>query len=355
MVEKSNTELHKLLKKHPAAKEFEFLFDCCRAYFANTTVSYPDDIDAGVFYDLLQHHKLITHLYPLLKDKCDGVSGELLQRAQQALKQNKLHLLRLSGELVRLSKLFEEKQIPWLSIKGPALSMQLYGDVAARQSGDLDILVNEVDLEKSVSLLNEIGYNQISCLNVKHKNRYRRHHKDYLFRHTKHHILIELHWKLSHDWLTSDDITALIWTDTTKIQIAGEQIPIPNTTNHLIFLYEHGSRHTWYRIAWLWDIAYAEITRFGDEINYSNFSKELFYCFITANRLCQDIFNIYHSTLINNYSKHKLRLLVNLAKKALLYPENTKTIKMTVLRFKYTILIQTGFVRKIKSFKRYLI
>ena len=348
-----NHDLQKYLKKHKNAKEYEFLFACCRAAFANASVSFPDDVDADIFLTILQRHKLITHLYPLLKE-CEGIPAGLLQKMQQLLKKNKLHLLKLSGELARLARLFDENRIPWLSIKGPALSVQLYGDVAARQSGDLDILVKEEDLNKAVSLLESIGYHQINNLKLKQRNSYRKHHKDYLFRNDDQSTLIELHWKLSHDWLTPDDITSLLWNNTDKILIAGEQIPIPDKTYHLIYLYEHGIRHTWYRLAWLWDIACAEKARFGGKINHLVFSKEMRYCFITTNNLCRDIFGVESSEQLDNYSKSKIKFLDRLAKKSLLYPEKTKTRKMTFLRLRFMVGIQSGFIRKLKSMKRYL-
>ena len=251
---KSNSELHKLLKKHPAAKEYEFLFDCCRASFANKTVRYPDNINAGVFYDLLQHHKLITHLYPLLKD-CEDIPSELLQIAQKALKQSKLHLLKLSGELARLSKLFEEKKISWLSIKGPALALQLYGDVTARQSGDLDILVNEADLDKASDILVQAGYNFIydpTNFNPTQIRFWKKHYKDAFLTHPTKNICIELHWRLVINSRVFDQIN--FFENKNLISIANHKIPTFERNVNVLYLCYHAACHSWRRLFWLWDM-----------------------------------------------------------------------------------------------------
>jgi len=340
MVEKSNTELHKLLKKHPAAKEYEFLFDCCRASFANTTILYPDDINAGVFYDLLQHHKLITHLYPFLKDKCEGVSDELLQRVQQALKQNKLHLLKLSGELVRLSKLFEENQIPWLSIKGPALSMQLYGDVAARQSGDLDILVNEADLEKAMKILTEAGYESLidftkySADQIKFMRKY---YRDISFEHSFQQIKIELHWLV--DIVKNHPLNKTSFKEMKNTLIGNALIPVCSDSYNTQYLCLHGSRHGWYRLFWLWDFAASISGMTSTEIDN-------IVCLVKKNKLCKElgqaialssiIFGVNVSVDINQYAYSSR--IVKLSLRYIL-AINYMDFSHTLLRMRYKLNI----------------
>ncbi len=354
MKQKIENRIEKYLKKHPAASEYRFLFECCRVAFAEITIQYPDNIRPKIFLEIVQHHKLIPHLYPILKNRCKNVSEEVLQGFQQLLRQHHLHILKLSGELARISKLFAAQSIPWLSIKGPALSVQLYGDIAARQSGDLDILVNENNLTRAISILMQLGYEMIvpaKKLDVKHDEKYRKRFKDYLFQHKERKDLVELHWMLSYDWFTPDNITSLLWQQLEKVVIANEKISVPNAANHLIFLYEHGSRHSWYRLAWLWDIAYATKNGFGKNMDKAILSKELNSCFMAADDLCSDIFGIeMHFT---RRDSKKIKKMVHLSKKSLVVPEKTKSLRMSWLRLKYMLYLHSGLIGKMRCLKRY--
>jgi hypothetical protein len=348
--------IEKYLKKHPAAAEYRFLFACCRAAFAGTTLHYPDEIRPEVFLKIVQHHKLVPHLYPVLKSHCENMPDAVLNQFQQLVKYHNLHILKLSGELVQLSKLFAANDIQWLSIKGPALSVQLYGDIAMRQSGDLDILVRKGDLTDAVSILSQAGYEMIiPAMNMSNKQgdkylkRYKHFLLHFLFRHKEKKLLVELHWALSHDWLTPDDITSLLWEQLETITMGNGKIPVPNVTNHLIFLYEHGSRHSWYRLAWLWDITDAIKTGMNKNIDTTKFSQELNDCFLAADILCRDLFGIGMQQSVTG----KVKQLIHLSKIAIMKPEKTKSFSMTVLRFKYMLCLHSGVIGKLKSLKRY--
>ena len=257
MIGNSDHTLRKYLRKHPAAKEYEFLFECCWAAFAHTGVRYPPDIDSGKFSEIAQRHKLITHLYPILKSNCENVPDELLQSFRELLQRHNMHILNLTGELLRISKLFEENHLPWLSIKGPALSVQLYGNIAARQSGDLDILVKREDLDRAIKLISDLGYAPVvdhAKFNQAQLDFMRKCYKDETFKHTTNNIFIELHWSLENDQAAPLNQAALFKTPPT-IYVGNKPIYVLPDISNLLYLCAHGYRHGWYRLFWLWDIA----------------------------------------------------------------------------------------------------
>jgi len=59
----------------------------------------------------------------------------------------------MTSELIMLMKLFEENNIEAIAFKGPTLSQMAYGNLTLRQYADLDILIDEKDLQKSINLL----------------------------------------------------------------------------------------------------------------------------------------------------------------------------------------------------------
>ncbi len=249
-------KINKYLKRHPAAKEYEFLFACCRAAFTEAVVEYPTHIDQKVFLKLLQRHKLIAHLWPVLKNKCKNVPEDFLLTLQSLLKQHNIHILKLSGELCRISNLFEKNNIEWISLKGPALSVQIYGDITARQSGDLDILVKNDDFDRAIQVLQQAGYNpaiDYAKISGKQLNLMRKRYKDETFIHSVNKTHIELHrvLALNNDYHINHHVFETIDT----ICIGNQKIPVVNFLHNILFLCLHGSIHGWYRLFWLWDFA----------------------------------------------------------------------------------------------------
>ena len=66
--------------------------------------------------------------------------------------------LGLTGELMRVLRLFAEHRVLALPFKGPTLAQFAYGDVALREFGDLDLLLQESDFPRARSLLVDQGY-----------------------------------------------------------------------------------------------------------------------------------------------------------------------------------------------------
>ena len=63
------------------------------------------------------------------------------------------------GELKELLKIFSEKNIDVLALKGSLLSKNLYGDIGLRGASiDLDLLVKEEDRKRAHGVLEELGY-----------------------------------------------------------------------------------------------------------------------------------------------------------------------------------------------------
>jgi hypothetical protein len=66
--------------------------------------------------------------------------------------------LRLAHALAELIGLLEENRIRAIPYKGPLLASTVYGSLALRRAGDLDLLVHRRDFLKSQELLLSLGY-----------------------------------------------------------------------------------------------------------------------------------------------------------------------------------------------------
>jgi Uncharacterised nucleotidyltransferase len=99
-------------------------------------------------------HGVVPLLYRTLHSTCpDAVPKEILEQLQVHFYANAGRNLFLAKELLKLLHLFEAREIPAIPYKGPTLAACVYGNLALREFGDLDILVRERDYQRAQHLL----------------------------------------------------------------------------------------------------------------------------------------------------------------------------------------------------------
>jgi hypothetical protein len=98
-------------------------------------------------------------LYRTLNSTCsDAVPKKILQELGEHFYDNTGRNLFLTKELVKVLEFFEAHEIPSIPYKGPVLAASVYGNLALREFGDLDILVNERNYPTAQQLLMDGGY-----------------------------------------------------------------------------------------------------------------------------------------------------------------------------------------------------
>jgi hypothetical protein len=81
-----------------------------------------------------------------------------MRQLQEHFYRNLAHNLRLDAELAALLDHFQKYGIPAIPYKGPALATSIYGNLALRTFGDLDILIQKEDVQSAVELMISLGY-----------------------------------------------------------------------------------------------------------------------------------------------------------------------------------------------------
>lgn len=121
----------------------------------------PMEIDWPKFMELATNHHVLPLVYKTLKsDAGNGIGLPTEWFAQLRARQTPIaaYNMRALALLRRLQRLMEASGIRLVPIKGPALALLAYGDVARRQFEDLDLLVRREDLLRAVELLEREGY-----------------------------------------------------------------------------------------------------------------------------------------------------------------------------------------------------
>jgi hypothetical protein len=201
------------------------------------------DIDWELFLNLARHHRVYPLVYIKLKKQLEGsIPDDVIQSLANDYRNNTFQMLHLSGEMESLFKLFDENKIQALMLKGPVLSLDLYGDLSLRTAKDLDILVQQRDIKKTDELLKQFGYERMEEAD---------HHISYL--HYKKAINIEIHWRL-HPIMFKEPSFYELWERRSVCALTSYPIFSLGMEDLFLFLVTHGARHRWFRLRWLGDI-----------------------------------------------------------------------------------------------------
>jgi hypothetical protein len=223
---------------------------------SQTKLSWPD------FLWGVDHHRVAPLVYVnLSRYAAKTVPASILSELRSRFEKNAQRALANTAELVRLYKLFHENGIPVIPLKGSVLALQVYGDLALRHAGDIDLLVDPLHLGQADRLLQEDycrmkpGFN----LTPYQQNHFFRHMNSFAYSHRHKNINVELHYRLlgCHYPLSMD--SRWIHSRPQYVLVAGLQLPAMSPEDIILYLCAHGAIHIWYRLFWLVDLS--EIVR----------------------------------------------------------------------------------------------
>jgi len=162
--------------------------------------------------------------------------------------------MRMSIELIYITKLLKTHGIDSLTFKGPVLSKIAYGDITLRQYGDIDILIKKRDRLKMILLLENEGYIPEIQLKTHTKETFIKAVNVIAFYHKSSKIRIEIHWELLSKNYAVNWHEDTLWENNHSIQINNNHLPILTIELHLIYLCVHSAKHLYERIEWICDI-----------------------------------------------------------------------------------------------------
>ncbi|MGD0361271.1 MAG: nucleotidyltransferase family protein [Bryobacteraceae bacterium] len=163
--------------------------------------------------------------------------------------------LRLTAELLRLLDLFERNAILALPFKGPVLAEALYGDLALRESCDLDLLVHPNDLASAKKVMLAAGYTTDLPADAAQQAAYLRARYELHFTTPDGVVPIEIHQAfLAPSYCLPFDYEAL-WQRLERQTFCGREVPALPAGDLLLMLCAHGAKHSWAELSAVCDIA----------------------------------------------------------------------------------------------------
>jgi len=203
--------------------------------------------------ELARHHRVFPYINKeIQKIKKDSIPPFVLQMFQRDYCRNTLLMLSLSGEMEQIAKLFSERAIRALFLKGPIIAADLYGDVSLRTSSDLDLLVPFNDLAKAEQLLEDLGYIKDDYIDtILNDWKWRHHHVTFV--HPIKKTKVEIHWRLN-PFPSKEPHFDQLWERKRKSSLISRPIYYLGREDLFLFLVTHGARHGWSRLRWILDI-----------------------------------------------------------------------------------------------------
>lgn len=180
------------------------------------------------------------------------IYAELWSHQQVLSRRNEI----MAGELIAVLSLLDEHDIVAIPYKGPVLATTVYGNLALRVFGDLDLLLRPADILRAKVLLGTRGYRsehlmapaiEASLVNS------RMYYHLALVR-AQPAMLVELHWKTDAEFPVESPDDAW-WSNLTTTGFHGRRVRCFSPPELVLVLCLHGSKHFWTSLGWLVDIA----------------------------------------------------------------------------------------------------
>src|SRR5450755_4548201 len=196
-------------------------------------------------------HGVLPLVYRQVKS-ADGVPPGALAAMRSEYYGNALNNLHLTRELARISGLLHAQGIGAISLKGPVLALQAWGDVALRQFNDLDLLVRPSDAARAAEVLIAAGYWPMTFDRQHPEVSIARRYEDEFVR-LGSDWMIDLHWELNSTYFSYGPTAAAVWGRAESIQVEGAEVLTLAPDDLVLFLAVHATKHGWINLGWICD------------------------------------------------------------------------------------------------------
>jgi hypothetical protein len=211
---------------------------------------------------LADSHGTSSLLYQNFLRLRDLTPAGVLAALRQSYERNVHKSLFLARELIGILDCLDAIGIEVIPYKGIVLSETYYGDMALRQSGDMDLFVRGQDVARIRSAVRELGYTVRVPIPEDAEEDYIASGYECTFDSPAGKNLLELQWALQPRFYAVDFDMDGLFVRAVNVEVAGRRVKTPCAEDQLLVLSVHAAKHVWGRLIWLCDIA--QILRLGN-------------------------------------------------------------------------------------------
>jgi len=251
--------------------EVELLLCCARTRIEPKTAArirtlLQEDIDWTYLIQTAARHGVIPLLYQSLSTTSpEAVPKTILSQLRNHFHTNAFRNLSLTKELLLLLNLFESNGIKAIPFKGSVLAAWVYGNLALRQFGDLDILVSRRDYLRTKNLLISQGYYELP-LNLNWEAQ---------MVHEKSGVNVDLHWGITPIERPFKLNFERLWSRLEPVPLANTTVKSLSPEDLLLILCVQIARNCWEqneRLSQICDIS--ELLRVHPAMNWEHVLKQ---------------------------------------------------------------------------------
>jgi len=181
----------------------------------------------------------------LLNSFAELVPAGHLQKVRDDFQHNTARNLMLASELCRVLEDFEEHSIAAMPYKGPALALQVYGDLKLRSFVDLDLLVRLGDATRAGAVLTARGYRPHLDLSPAQESLLSRSECDRVYLREGRNIVLELHWAVAPPFFSVGVEAEAVLADCARAEMCGREVGVPSSEMLLLLLCVNGTKDLW--------------------------------------------------------------------------------------------------------------
>lgn len=209
--------------------------------------------DFASLLQLAEKHRVTGLLASRLeKFSREHLPAEALHHLREVRRSQLLVSLGMTAELLAVLQKFQNVKIEALAIKGPALSVQAYGDPGMRQFGDLDFLLRDRDIYRASEIMNENGYEENVSLAAIKAGKIP---GEYVFRRSPNKLLVELHTEFTLRYFPRTVDIEGLFKRQIRVGIDAHEVPALSPEDELVMICVHGAKDLWERLLWIADVA----------------------------------------------------------------------------------------------------
>jgi hypothetical protein len=241
--------------------EHELLVCCARTYLdSKSAARIAALVQQGIDWDYLiraaTHHGLLPLLRSHLGATCpDDIPNTVFNRLKERSQLNSRYNLLLTGELIKLQRLFQSHNVQIVPFKGPILAACFYGDIGLRQFSDLDLLVRKQDVFKASEILISAGYLPRHRLGETQRAAMIEQKCEEAFDRGDDAATVDLHWSVIPARFSFAPVTDAIWRRLERVPLLGCEFLTVAPEDLVMLLCVHGAKHAWERLSWICDLA----------------------------------------------------------------------------------------------------
>ncbi|HEY5219299.1 MAG TPA: nucleotidyltransferase family protein [Gemmatimonadaceae bacterium] len=213
---------------------------------------------------LLARHGLETLAVQRLARVRDQVPADIWEIIAQRAQERRAVSLAMTAELRRIMHELDSREIPTITLKGPALAWQAYRDFGARPFVDLDIMVPPKDVAAAGAVLATLGYQPEYHFTDAQDRWFRDVDGDYPYVHEATQLLVELHVRPMSRRFGGMPRDSVLWIRREFVPFAGQSIAVLSADDAFLLQALHGAKHRWERMEWVAAVSALLQQRDGD-------------------------------------------------------------------------------------------